>query len=38
MYVNRKMIHAETILGMGVGGIKKNDEGGVFKYDIFNIS
>jgi hypothetical protein len=25
----------ETIPGMGGGGIKENDEGGKFNYDIF---
>jgi hypothetical protein len=28
MYENRKMRPAETILGIGGGGIKKNDGGG----------
>jgi hypothetical protein len=32
MYVNRKMTPVETI----PGGIKENDEGGEFKYDIFD--
>jgi hypothetical protein len=32
MYVNGKMIPLET-----TSGIKENDEGGGFKYDIVNI-
>jgi hypothetical protein len=31
---NRKMRPAETIPGMGKGGVKDNDEGGEFNYDI----
>jgi hypothetical protein len=34
MYVNRKMITAETIPGIGEGVIKENDGEGEFKYDI----
>jgi hypothetical protein len=35
MYENRKMEPAETLLGMRGGeGIKENDGGGKFKYDI----
>jgi hypothetical protein len=38
MYVNGKMIPVETILGMGEGGIRENDDGGgEFKYDIFDM-
>jgi hypothetical protein len=37
VYVNGKMIHVETIPGMWVGGIKKNDGWGEFKYGIFDI-
>jgi hypothetical protein len=33
MYVNGKMIPVESIPGMG----DKNDGGGEFKYDIFDI-
>jgi hypothetical protein len=33
MYVSGKMRPVEAILGMG-GGIKENDGGGEFKYDI----
>jgi hypothetical protein len=36
MYVNGKIISAETILGMG-GRKKENDSGSEFKYDIFVI-
>jgi hypothetical protein len=36
MYVNRKMIPAEAIPGMGEGEIKEDGEG-EFKYDIFDI-
>jgi hypothetical protein len=38
MCVNGKMIPIETIPGIRGGGIKENDKGGEFKYDIFNIS
>jgi hypothetical protein len=31
VYVSRKMIPVETILGMGGGRIKENDGGGEFK-------
>jgi hypothetical protein len=34
MYVNGKMIPAETIPGMGEKGLKENGGGGEFKYDI----
>jgi hypothetical protein len=34
-HVNGKMIPVETIPGMGGKGVKKNDRGGEFKYDIF---
>jgi hypothetical protein len=37
MYVNGKMRPVETILRMGWYGIKENDRGGKFNYDIFNI-
>jgi hypothetical protein len=37
MYVNGKMIPVETILGMKVRGIKENDGGGEWKYDILDI-
>jgi hypothetical protein len=33
MYVNGKLRPVETILGMGAG-IKENDGGGKFNYDI----
>jgi hypothetical protein len=36
MYVNAKMIPVETIPRIGRRGIKKNDGGGEFKYDIFD--
>jgi hypothetical protein len=36
MYVNGKMRSVETIPGIGQG-IKENDGGGEFKYDIFDI-
>jgi hypothetical protein len=36
MYVKGKMRPAESIPGMGGGGIK-NDGRGEFKYDIFDI-
>jgi hypothetical protein len=36
VYENGKMRHVETILGMRVGGgIKENDGGCEFNYDIF---
>jgi hypothetical protein len=35
MHVNGKMISVETVPGMG--RIKKNDGGGEFKYDIYDI-
>jgi hypothetical protein len=34
MYENGKMRPVETIPGMGVWGIKENDGGGKFNYDI----
>jgi hypothetical protein len=34
MYVNRKMIPVETTPGMGEKGIKENDGGNEFSYDI----
>jgi hypothetical protein len=37
MHVNGKMRPLETIPGIGRWGIKENDEGDEFKYDIFNI-
>jgi hypothetical protein len=36
MYVHGKMRPVETIPGMGGRGIKENDGGGAFKYDIFD--
>jgi hypothetical protein len=36
MYVNGKMIPAETIPGMGRGGMKENDGEGEFNYDVFD--
>jgi hypothetical protein len=37
MNVNGKMRPIETISGIGVEGLKENDGGGKFNYDIFNI-
>jgi hypothetical protein len=37
MYRNGKKRPVETMLGMGVRGIKENDRRGGFKYDIFDI-
>jgi hypothetical protein len=37
MYVNRKMIPAETIPGMRVGVVKENGGWDEFKYGIFAI-
>jgi hypothetical protein len=37
MYVNGKMRPVETIPGMEGEGIKENDGGGEFNYDIFDI-
>jgi hypothetical protein len=37
MYVNGKMRPVETIPGMGGRGIKENDGGSEFNYDIFDI-
>jgi hypothetical protein len=34
MYVNGKMISVETIQEWWEGGIKENDGGGEFNYDI----
>jgi hypothetical protein len=34
MYINGKMRPFETIPGMWGGGIKKNNRGGEFSYDI----
>jgi hypothetical protein len=34
MYVDGKMISAETIPGMGRKEIKENERGGEFNYDI----
>jgi hypothetical protein len=36
MYVNAKMIPAETVRGIGVGGYEESSGGGEFKYDTFN--
>jgi hypothetical protein len=36
MYINEKMIDVETIPRMGEEGIKDNDGGDEFKYDIFD--
>jgi hypothetical protein len=33
-YEDGKMRHVETVPGMGAGGIKENDGGGEFNYDI----
>jgi hypothetical protein len=35
MYVNAKMIPAETVPRIGEGGMKESNGGGKFKYDIF---
>jgi hypothetical protein len=37
MSVNGKMRPVETAPGLGEGEIRKNDGGGEFKYDIFDI-
>jgi hypothetical protein len=37
MYVNEKMSPVETIPGIREGSIRENDEGGEFKYDLFDI-
>jgi hypothetical protein len=34
MYANRKMRHVETIPGVGRWGIKENDGGDEFGYDV----
>jgi hypothetical protein len=36
MYVNVKMIPIETIPGLRGGRMKESNEGGEFKYDIFD--
>jgi hypothetical protein len=36
MYINVKMIPAETIPRMGMGGKKESEERDEFKYDIFD--
>jgi hypothetical protein len=37
MYINGEMRPVKTFPGMGEGGIKENDGGDEFKYDIFDI-
>jgi hypothetical protein len=37
MYENGKMRSVETIPGMEVEGIKENDGGGEFNYDILQV-
>jgi hypothetical protein len=37
VYVNGKMRPVETMPGMGGEGIKENDGGNNFKYDIFDV-
>jgi hypothetical protein len=37
MYVNGKMRPFETIPGIGGGGIKENDGGGVIMYGILDV-
>jgi hypothetical protein len=37
MYVNGKMKPVGTVPGMDRRGIKDNDGGGEFKYDIFDV-
>jgi hypothetical protein len=37
MYVNEKMIPVKAIPEKWEGGIKENDEGDEFNYDIFHI-
>jgi hypothetical protein len=34
MHENGNIRHVDTIPGMGAWGIKENDEGGEFNYDI----
>jgi hypothetical protein len=36
MYVNARMIPAETVPGSGEQGIKESDRGGEFMCDIFH--
>jgi hypothetical protein len=36
MYVRVKMRLAKTVPGMGEGGVKENNGGGEFKYEIFD--
>jgi hypothetical protein len=36
MYINAKMIPAETVPGIRVGGWKRAEGGGEFKCDIFD--
>jgi hypothetical protein len=36
MYVNEKMIPAETVPGIRGKGTKESSGGGEFKYDVFN--
>jgi hypothetical protein len=36
MYINAKMIPVETIPGIREGGMKENNGGGEFKYDLFD--
>jgi hypothetical protein len=36
MYATRKRIPVEAISGMGRGGMKENDGGSEFNYDIFD--
>jgi hypothetical protein len=36
MYVNAKMLPAETVLGNRGGSMKKSSGGGDLKYDIFD--
>jgi hypothetical protein len=37
MYVNGKMIPVESIPNIGRGGMKENDAGDEFNYNIFDI-
>jgi hypothetical protein len=36
MYVNAKMIPAETVPGFRGEGVKESSRRGIFKYDIFD--
>jgi transglutaminase-like putative cysteine protease len=36
MYLNAKMIPAETVPGIRGGGIKESSGGSKFKYDVIN--